>query len=270
MSMASRRHLHLDWRTMAQWMPHPDLRGLVSRQNSLIKAFMGATLHHPSPHGSDQTQVAWLRFAMPANPFGVDRQLDMLWEALLSQLQADGVQRVAFLTSDRWAEAIARRWGFDRLTQIVTLVRVASDLPAAPPTPFSTIDVRRRDIEQISAVDATAFEALWQYSAETLDVAAREAATFTAISDGERFLGYQLSTRYINSAHLARLAVRPDQQGRGLGKVLVAQMLNFFAQRGIDEVTVNTQADNERSLRLYKKMGFNQKGRGVPVYILTL
>jgi ribosomal protein S18 acetylase RimI-like enzyme len=67
--------------------------------------------------------------------------------------------------------------------------------------------------------------------------------------------------------HLARLAVLPAYQGRGVGYALVNDLLRQFVFRGIFRVTVNTQADNHASLRLYENMGFQRTGESYPVYM---
>ena len=66
--------------------------------------------------------------------------------------------------------------------------------------------------------------------------------------------------------HLARLAVRPDAQRKGIGTALVRDMLWQFERRGAERVTVNTQEDNQASLTLYQKAGFELTGESYPVF----
>ena len=79
-------------------------------------------------------------------------------------------------------------------------------------------------------------------------------------------IGYQLSTGTPIGAHLARLAVRPELQGRGLGAALVSDLIERIQNNGGTRVTVNTQADNMSSLALYHKLGFRRTGEQYPVY----
>ena len=81
---------------------------------------------------------------------------------------------------------------------------------------------------------------------------------------------YQISTQHRQGGHLARIAVLPSEQGRGLGEGLAREALHFFQARGVRLVTVNTQADNHRSLRLYRRLGFDLFGYDVPVWTLAL
>jgi ribosomal-protein-alanine N-acetyltransferase len=90
-----------------------------------------------------------------------------------------------------------------------------------------------------------------------------------AEADGQ-ILGYQLSTRNPLGAHLARLAVRPEMQGRGLGRALIADLIQQAERHGMYHLTVNTQSDNLSSLALYKKIGFSETGERYPVYQLQV
>jgi dTDP-4-amino-4,6-dideoxy-D-galactose acyltransferase len=52
------------------------------------------------------------------------------------------------------------------------------------------------------------------------------------------------------------VGVATEAQGRGLGRELVATALWWFAERGIERVTVVTQGRNIVAQRLYQSMGF--------------
>jgi ribosomal protein S18 acetylase RimI-like enzyme len=78
------------------------------------------------------------------------------------------------------------------------------------------------------------------------------------------------------TAHLARLIVRPDVRGHGLGHVLVRRLLERAAADGAGRATLNVYARNAAAVRLYEAAGFRraaaedyQKG-GAPVWRMTL
>ena len=90
------------------------------------------------------------------------------------------------------------------------------------------------------------------------------------LEDGQQILGYQLSTWHIDTGHLARLAIRPERQGQGLGALLVGQMIRFFIERNIHHITVNTQENNTTSQRLYLRLGFKPVGHSVAYWSTDL
>jgi ribosomal-protein-alanine N-acetyltransferase len=122
------------------------------------------------------------------------------------------------------------------------------------------------DLAAIFIIDQRAFVPVWQNSIDTLEIAFRQAGiSSVALYEGQ-VAGYQISTPTHMGGHLARLAVLPEFQGRGLGSALLSDLLAQFARRGALVVTVNTQKDNQASLLLYKKAGFIFSGEEYPIY----
>ncbi len=54
-------------------------------------------------------------------------------------------------------------------------------------------------------------------------------------------------------------AVAPDARGRGVGGALIAAVLDWFAGRGADPVSVVTQGRNVRAQRLYQRFGMRTR-----------
>ena len=96
-------------------------------------------------------------------------------------------------------------------------------------------------------------------------------ASYASVArEGSRVLGYQLSTASPLGTHLARLAVRPEAQRRGLGAALVSDLISHIGQSGPSRLTVNTQARNSASLALYRKLRFELTGEHYPVYAVDI
>ncbi|HSB03157.1 MAG TPA: GNAT family N-acetyltransferase, partial [Anaerolineales bacterium] len=83
-------------------------------------------------------------------------------------------------------------------------------------------------------------------------------------------IGYQLSTGGGQRAHLARLAVHPAGQGKGVGRALLSDLFAYLTYTGIPKLSVNTQSDNRVSLSLYQRMGFVRTGEQYPVYTFDI
>jgi len=122
------------------------------------------------------------------------------------------------------------------------------------------------DLPAVAEVDKSAFELLWQNDLPTLERAYPQAVWAAVAEMDGQVVGYQLSTRNPLGVHLARLAVRPEMQGKGLGYALVADLIQHASQHGVTHITVNTQNDNATSLALYQRMGFRETGERYPVY----
>ncbi|MBT5384884.1 MAG: GNAT family N-acetyltransferase [Kordiimonadaceae bacterium] len=57
---------------------------------------------------------------------------------------------------------------------------------------------------------------------------------------------------------LSKMGVLPKAQGHGIGKLLVAKVLEQFALRGGEELFLETNSSLTPAITLYKKMGFKK------------
>jgi ribosomal-protein-alanine N-acetyltransferase len=129
---------------------------------------------------------------------------------------------------------------------------------------------RAEDLPIMAQVDQAAFSPPWQMTLSEIRQAERISANCTvAIYEGQ-IVGYQLSTLYFDGAHLARLAVAPNMQRKGVGSALLSTVLRTFARRGVFSMTVNTQSSNEVSQRLYLRYDFRHNGYNLPVWMAEI
>lgn len=88
-----------------------------------------------------------------------------------------------------------------------------------------------------------------------------------ALFDGERLLG-ELHAHYASEdplfalpgvrAYLFAFRIRQQEQGKGLGKLLLHQTLEKLAGEGCREFTVGVEEDNPRAMHLYRNAGFTR------------
>ena len=121
------------------------------------------------------------------------------------------------------------------------------------------------DLPRVVDLDAAAFDPLWRNSLEGLASAFNQACYASVAEDDSGLIGYQLATGGAFGTHLARLAVQPAAQGRGLGAALVHDLIAHIPRDREPRLTVNTQADNKASHALYERLGFRRTGERFPV-----
>lgn len=126
------------------------------------------------------------------------------------------------------------------------------------------------DLPEVAKLDAAAFSLLWQNPLRALEKALPQAMSATVAENAQGLVGYQISTANPFGSHLARLAVRPDAQRRGLGSFIVSDLIRRLKNNDVARLTVNTQNDNHASLELYEKMGFLVTGEKFPVFCYSV
>jgi [ribosomal protein S18]-alanine N-acetyltransferase len=254
------KHQHLDW---------ADTLGLVVQQ-PLLTAFedshlIGLIAFPPDPPG-----VAWLRlFAVAQGHSPRD-----VWQSMWSRVQAAatlaGIEDLAALDIGGWLQPILERSGFKHTNEVTFMEWNGSH----PPEPTHALEGLRRleekDLPELALLDRRAFGRIWQHSEKVLALALQQASSASVVERSGTPIAYQISTASAYGAHLARLAVDPAWQSQGIGTDIVIEVLGQFARQGFTRVTLNTQGDNERSLRLYRRLGFSETGQRFPVYQIRL
>jgi ribosomal protein S18 acetylase RimI-like enzyme len=68
---------------------------------------------------------------------------------------------------------------------------------------------------------------------------------------------------------IPNLAVRPEFQGRGLGRQLMDHALDYFRQQGMEAAKIETLAQNEVGSQFYPSAGFREVARQIH-YLMRL
>lgn len=259
---------HLDWTSLPGLMHSPDLRAWVLRSGNEIEALLGATVQ--SNAVNDRPPAAWLRAALLTGFEPDPATLNILWEPLLADLRQTGVEELGCLALYHWMQPALEHWGFKPRTRVVTLRRSSFEMEPPETGPYCIREATEVDYAGVARVDGRAFEPLWHYNLDVIRMAAVYASYFTVLEQDGEMLGYQLTTYHDGGVHLARLAVVPELQGQGCGRMLVQEMLHHFVAERIHVATVNTQADNLSSQRVYTRLGFQHIDEGLPVWTLQL
>ena len=252
-----RAHRHLDWRPPLDWLGSPYF--WVLEENARPQAAFACP---PDPEG-----VAWIRLFVHAGGVNAGWAWSVLWDAARTEIARRGGASVGAIVPQVWFRRLLEESRFDQPQSIVLLEwRGRPVLPPNLENGFRLRSISADDLPAITEVDAEAFGPFWHNSIHALKRAFSLAAVATLIESEGRVVAYQLSTGSPAGAHLARLAVRKESQGRGLGAALVADLILKMRGRDADRITVNTQNDNPSSLALYQKMGFHRTGEEFPVY----
>jgi ribosomal protein S18 acetylase RimI-like enzyme len=251
-------HRHLDWRSALDWLGQPEYWVLEQGHN------LAGVLACPS----DPPGIAWIRLFAHAHTVTSRQTWQALWQVAREQVVDTHCQVAAAITLQQWFAELLQESGFALTQKIVVLDHgLSGDLSQKPDTSIPIRRMTEQDLPAIAALDAAAFQPIWQNSQLSLQMAFAQAGLATVIEEQGRLLGYQISTTSPFGMHLARLAVLPDYQERGLGMALVQNLLAHASRNASGRITVNTQDDNQPSLSLYRKLGFRLTGEQYPVYV---
>ncbi|MBI3162572.1 MAG: GNAT family N-acetyltransferase [Chloroflexi bacterium] len=258
----SRIHRHLDWRTPFEWLGNSNYWVLEDEGHVI------AALACPE----DPPRVAWLRFFGCHQYFPEHQAWHFLWDAARNDLlQAGDSLTVAAIATKPWFQSMLVSSGFESVQNIVLLDLEIRNMRHAPmPDETRIRSMQDADIPAIAELDSAAFGSFWHNTADSIRRARAQCQSATVVDDDSGVVGYQFSAKNLHGAHLARLGVRPDAQGRGIGSALVSDLIRSFGAGQILKLSVNTQADNVASLSFYKKLGFVRTGEQYSVLVYPI
>ncbi len=73
-----------------------------------------------------------------------------------------------------------------------------------------------------------------------------------------KVIAYAIAAKEGKRLHLLNFAVHPEYRGLGLGKLLLDRILRLAKKKGLKEVYLEVEHDNEIAKNLYRKMGFKE------------
>jgi len=258
-------HLHLDWYRSDEWLDMRDNITLLAFDADVLVGALGVS----APAGG----TCWVRVLVIDDTMEHANVLPALWERVRAELAQAQVQTAAALLLEGWVSPHLYTMGMSHSEDIVTLSR-SGHLPPKPLKRRSMVTIRMAtvdDLPKMIAIDHAAFQPLWRMTGDEIRRAKKLAAVCTlALTAKNQVVGYQLSTLYNRSGHLARLAVSPQAQNMGVGAALMDDLLWRFIRREVQTITVNTQASNDRSQRLYQRHEFRLNGHSLQVWMARL
>jgi ribosomal-protein-alanine N-acetyltransferase len=258
----SSSHRHLDWHSPLEWVGSPNY--WVREEGGRITAALACP--------EDPPHVAWIRFFGHHQDLPASDAWTSLWKTARSEIsQGNEKTYVAAIAVKRWFQSLLLSSGFE-LKQSIVLLELNYQNTRIFPVPHG-IRIRPMqdaDMPAVAQVDLAAFGQFWHNTGNVIQKARMQCASATVAEDASGVIGYQLSTKNPLGAHLARLGVSPEAQGRGVGTALVSQLIQEFNADQPGRLSVNTQSDNAASLALYKKIGFVRTGEHFPVFVYPI
>lgn len=188
------------------------------------------------------------------------------------QTEPHAVQYICY-GAEHWLSKALNEAGFEQVEavqfyQLDRLHRRVADLPPVPSgLTFTSLDLAQLD--ELAMLDAATFDPLWHFGRRDLFELLMRGRIEVAWYDGQ-MAGYSAVCANSHSeGQLARLAVHPNFQGRGIGRALLSDAIRYAAGK-FSVFVLNTQTNNSRSQSLYRGLGFRPIGMSLAVLALTI
>lgn len=124
------------------------------------------------------------------------------------------------------------------------------------------IQIRRMeidDLEQVVEIEKQNFSKPWTETGFFSFLLRNDTMFWVAEEEGE-ICGYTGVILVMDEGDITNVSVKPGMQGKGIGTMLLQEMIEKTGREGIDILHLEVRKSNDRAVALYEKLGFVQDG----------
>ncbi len=115
------------------------------------------------------------------------------------------------------------------------------------------------DIAVVTRLDSECFSTAWSESAYSGELRLNNAHYYIADIDGVT-VGFAGMWLILDEMTVNRLAVCPSDRRNGIGRLLLAHLIDEAVRLGATAATLEVRTTNTSAIMLYEKMGFVSEG----------
>ncbi len=115
---------------------------------------------------------------------------------------------------------------------------------------------KKQDIERISSIENQVYEFPW--SEVIFFDCMRVNYECIALEVDEVIVGYSILTSAVGEAHLLNIAIDPECQRQGYGRILLEHMLDRARRLNARTAFLEVRISNTSAIKLYESSGFNE------------
>lgn len=120
------------------------------------------------------------------------------------------------------------------------------------------------DQKGIAELERECFSSPWS---ENAVLESYEADTsFFVFLENEKIIGYAGLQIVLDEGYVTNIAVTKKARGRGIGGALVEALVNFSKEKNLAFISLEVRESNIPAISLYKKFGFEDKGKRKAFY----
>jgi ribosomal-protein-alanine N-acetyltransferase len=110
------------------------------------------------------------------------------------------------------------------------------------------------DIPSVVAIEQALFNDPWSERSFLHEIKHNAFSIPLILEEGGEVIGYVIAWKIFDEFHIANIAIRPDYQNRGLGKMLMREILRHA--QGCRYALLEVRENNAPAIHLYQKFGF--------------
>lgn len=118
--------------------------------------------------------------------------------------------------------------------------------------------MRKKDIPWVKNIEELSFPFPWSAQLLYVELEKKDFAYYRVIEFNKLVVGYGGYWKVIDEAHIVTFAIHPAYRGRGLGTMLLDNILKDASSRKVKKVTLEVRESNTVAQNLYQKFDFKK------------
>jgi [ribosomal protein S18]-alanine N-acetyltransferase len=147
--------------------------------------------------------------------------------------------------------------------------RVGLPLPPRNGEVVDIVEMRRRDIGSVVAIEREIFAEPWSQGLYLSELAQRATRNYYVASAAGCVVGYAGGILVAGEAHVTTIGVAPSWQKRKIGARLLYRFVTGAREWGAESITLEVRMSNNHAQRLYEWFGFAPVGVRKNYYVAT-
>ena len=131
---------------------------------------------------------------------------------------------------------------------------------ARPPVRLSVSEMTAEDIPAVHAIESASFPTPWPPYAFREEIEANRMAHYLVVRAGGHVIAYAGIWLMVDEAHVTTFAVLPAYRRRGIGGLLLSELMAMCADLGAAVCTLEVRLTNAAARKLYQEFGFKPVG----------
>lgn len=132
--------------------------------------------------------------------------------------------------------------------------------PSAEVVEVIIAPMRSRDLPGVLRIEKAVFPQPWSHRLFVEELSQRTSRSYRAAWIGRRIVGFAGQMFIDDESHVNNIAIDPAWQGRGLGAVVLSDLVRTGLSRGARHLTLEVRVGNTPALALYQRFGLAPVG----------
>lgn len=116
------------------------------------------------------------------------------------------------------------------------------------------------DLDIVMRIEGASFDSPWTRSNFADELKNSDIALPLVLEQNKTIIGFIVLWIIMDECHLANIALDPDYRGRGLGKLMMQQVIAIARQNQCVKVMLEVRKSNTTAIALYQKFLFEKVG----------